>query len=674
MKKLLPILIATLMFAGQAAAQTITVHVSGTVTRDSTGAPVNDHQVIIQADSNSYGFTFYATRITNNNGFWDCTIHDVPATGAAVYFNVSTKDCDSSVLVKTFVGTTLADTVNFVICIGTVVTCEADFISDLDPVHSGLVDFNDTSTPVGSVVSWEWGFGDPASGSANVSTLQNPTHFYPGPGTYEVCLHIATAGGCTSSKCEEVVIEQQTGCEASYQYYADSTNSLHLHFYDVSSAAGTIISRYWTFGDGGTATTYDPWHIYASTGIYNVCLTIVTSDSCTSTYCDNVHVSSTTTNCESWITQSADYLTVHFEGHTHSPYPTTYTWYMGDPDSTTMTGPSVTFTYPAAGNYTVTIVSMDSTGCQFSNTKGISVTDVTHVYGYVVAGTMPVDHGLIELIKSEGGALTVVDTKEFGDSAGLYLFENVAQGHYYIRASLLPSSAQYGQYVPTYYISAMNWSDANLVELGEPTNPYNIEMVHAISYGAGSGTISGTISTNTKMNDSGTPAPDVEVLLLNSSNEPLAFTVTDQNGQFSFQNMAFGDYTIYPEIIGKTTIPTLVTLDNAHASVATSFTIQGSNIAGIRDVMPAFVTSISEVFPTPSTEKAHLTILAVRNTEITVSVYFITGQLAGESLFTLNPGTNRITVPVKDLSSGLYYLSIKDGQGVSVIRKMVIRK
>ena len=71
MKKFLSLLIIVLVAMVSIQAQTITVHLSGTVLRDSTHAPVNNHEVIIQADSNAYGFTFYATRYTNPNGFYD---------------------------------------------------------------------------------------------------------------------------------------------------------------------------------------------------------------------------------------------------------------------------------------------------------------------------------------------------------------------------------------------------------------------------------------------------------------------------------------------------------------------------------------------------------------------------------------------------------------------------
>jgi PKD repeat protein len=47
--------------------------------------------------------------------------------------------------------------------------------------------------------SWIWNFGDPASGSNNTSTLQNPLHVFSANSTYEITLTVSNANGCTST-------------------------------------------------------------------------------------------------------------------------------------------------------------------------------------------------------------------------------------------------------------------------------------------------------------------------------------------------------------------------------------------------------------------------------------------------------------------------------------------
>ncbi|HZX61697.1 MAG TPA: hypothetical protein VFE66_00710, partial [Bacteroidales bacterium] len=159
MKKFFFLIVVLLAATFSLTAQTITVQLSGTVLRDSTHVPVVNHEVFIEADSNAYGFTFYTSRFTNQNGFYDCTIHNVPTTGAAVTFTVKTKNCDSTWLVQTFIGTNTPDTVNFIICNGNNAGCEAGFHSVLDSTNAYLVHFYDYSAPQGNIVSWHWSFG-----------------------------------------------------------------------------------------------------------------------------------------------------------------------------------------------------------------------------------------------------------------------------------------------------------------------------------------------------------------------------------------------------------------------------------------------------------------------------------------------------------------------------------
>ena len=78
-----------------------------------------------------------------------------------------------------------------------------------------------------------------------------------------------------------------TSCQAAFQY--SLSNCPAVSFFDGSSAnPGTIVSWDWDFGDGNTANTANPTNVYSIDGAYSVCLTIVTSDSCSSAYCDSV--------------------------------------------------------------------------------------------------------------------------------------------------------------------------------------------------------------------------------------------------------------------------------------------------------------------------------------------------------------------------------------------------
>ena len=75
------------------------------------------------------------------------------------------------------------------------------------------VTFTDLSTSnPGDVLAYTWDFGDPPSGVNNTSNLQNPTHLYPSPGVYFVCMYLnvimSDGTPCQDTFCIDVVIPQ----------------------------------------------------------------------------------------------------------------------------------------------------------------------------------------------------------------------------------------------------------------------------------------------------------------------------------------------------------------------------------------------------------------------------------------------------------------------------------
>jgi hypothetical protein len=61
--------------------------------------------------------------------------------------------------------------------------------------------FNSSTSVHSPIIAWEWDFGDGAT-----STLQNPTHHYINPGTYNVSLTAITELGCSDSITQPVVV------------------------------------------------------------------------------------------------------------------------------------------------------------------------------------------------------------------------------------------------------------------------------------------------------------------------------------------------------------------------------------------------------------------------------------------------------------------------------------
>ncbi|MBN2521847.1 MAG: PKD domain-containing protein [Bacteroidales bacterium] len=124
------------------------------------------------------------------------------------------------------------------------------------------------------------------------------------PGTNTVCLTIVTDEGCFDMACNELIIPGPPYCQAMFVYEripvypVDSAASDTIpymayvyQFYDRSE--GKVIGWHWQFKNEVIDGIEDPVYEFPAPGNYDVCLTIITSDSCQSAYCETVYVGDT---------------------------------------------------------------------------------------------------------------------------------------------------------------------------------------------------------------------------------------------------------------------------------------------------------------------------------------------------------------------------------------------
>jgi len=156
-----------------------------------------------------------------------------------------------------------------------------------DTTHACSVPFNVkfTDNTVGAA-KWTWYFGD----SNTPSNLQNPTHSYATSGNDSVKLIVTTTAGCVDSITKLNYIDIQL---PNANFFSDVTQGcvpLTVNFNGSGSSPGygaPIVSYSWDFGDpasgvNNTSTLTNPQHIYNNTGSYDVTLTIVNKNGCTS--------------------------------------------------------------------------------------------------------------------------------------------------------------------------------------------------------------------------------------------------------------------------------------------------------------------------------------------------------------------------------------------------------
>jgi PKD repeat protein len=140
------------------------------------------------------------------------------------------------------------------------------------PGPGETVQFTDASN--GAPTSWSWTFGDASSGTANKSTLQNPTHVFAAVGVYTVTLSAKNAGGTGLRNHAVTVAVAPPAASFTFKPQAPIVGQT-VQFIDTSTGSPTAWS--WNFGDPGsgeanTSAEQNPTHAFNAEGTYSVSL------------------------------------------------------------------------------------------------------------------------------------------------------------------------------------------------------------------------------------------------------------------------------------------------------------------------------------------------------------------------------------------------------------------
>jgi PKD repeat protein len=219
------------------------------------------------------------------------------------------------------------------------------------------------STDDGTIVSYEWNFGD---GSTVMG--MDATHTYAKDGTYTITLLVTDNEGLAGSATELVTVQHQM-----LPPVASFTATMDWMIVSVDGSASTdnygpIASYDWNFGDGLTGTGVTASHIYAVEGPYTITLTVTDSDGMTGTASKDVQAMKEHVNLPpvAMITATITFLNVAVDSvGSNDPDGSivSYAWLFGDGASAI--GPTASHTYAGDGTFTITLTvkdNMDATG------------------------------------------------------------------------------------------------------------------------------------------------------------------------------------------------------------------------------------------------------------------------------------------------------------------------
>ncbi|RLD36691.1 MAG: hypothetical protein DRI74_08600 [Bacteroidetes bacterium] len=159
-------------------------------------------------------------------------------------------------------------------------------------------------------------------------------------------------------------------------------------------------------------------------------------------------------------------------------------------------------------------------------------------------------------------------------------------------------------------------------------------------------------------------------MLCNIDLEPLMHWPTNSLGEFSFENLSYGTYVLYPQVTGLTTHPISIQISESQSQyTGIEITIKDGQIASY--INEDLISGNSfMLYPNPSSILLNIRFETYEVAQLSTRIFDLSGRLVYEVSSTTNIGMNIQEINTGDWQNGYYFCDILiDGQ--SAIRQKI---
>lgn len=537
----------------------------------------------------------------------------------------------------------------------------------------------------------------------------NVTHTYNTSGTYTVTMYTQVLDSinnilCLDTASANITVTASLNCNnvnASFNTYLSGSNTGVLVNYSTPVAGPKLSVQYLiNWGDGSTpvstSSKANQTHVYSSGGTYTIKLYVTAHDSNNNITC----VDSTTKNLIVNGGGSLNCSTVNaafshaVNGNTatiinnSTPNPgsgitASYKFYWGDGSSTTKSNKTNTnHTYSANGTYTVKLVATytaGSTTCidSTSDSVNINVTPPNVISGVVwVDSTSNLDSYKVWLITFDSATniLSAVDSQHIAAMAGsgFYQFSNKTAGSYRTKAARLNGPTSGTGHVPTYHDSSLLWSSAQVINHtgGNSTGKHIYMRTGTLT--TGPGFVGGNVSQGANKGTAN-GIEGMTILLLDANNMPVAYAVTDANGDYSFSNLPVGAYKVHPEDMNYNTTAAgfnISATHTAHIDINFERSLSQKTIvpvaSGISNINKAATFT---AYPNPATDVININWSNLSDDKATINITDISGKKVFSSEVKMDANA---AINISNIRPGFYFLNVQT-ESSSNTQKLLIQ-
>ena len=287
------------------------------------------------------------------------------------------------------------------------------------------------------------------------------------------------------------------------------------------------------------------------------------------------------------------------------------------------------------------------------------------INGALTVNNMPAN-GVLEVFNFIGDTLLAQPIQTITVTNGTYLADSLQTGMYHVRFT--PNPVLYPGVPPLYYTNGDTWATADAIGLPCFLNNGNINS-NTLTAASGSGVIMGNIVIDTTyLKSMSVPFENALVKLLDQSNQVVAFTYSDANGNYQFTAVPTGFYSV------KLDVPYIPQVNDHAISLVGNDIIVGADFSILTDGIVAIdnlelginvETNYSiEMYPNPASDEVVIT--NESNTPLSYELITVSGLV----IQTGTIASGKSSLDIQHLSEGIYFVKF----GESELKKLTIKK
>lgn len=342
-----------------------------------------------------------------------------------------------------------------------------------------------------------------------------------------------------------------------------------------------------------------------------------------------------------------------------------------------------------AGTYNGSATQLDGNSMTEAGDAGIFVAKycrVREISGTITdVDNVPFTNGYVKLFGRTLYQRAPLADSVMIDTDGSYSFPDVPNGNYLM--VVIPSDENSGNYLRTYYPNAEYWELGQMIRINPDSGPqtFNMQIIQRSELD-GQTRVEGGASEaersdlyDNKNFYKGRPAKKSTVVLVGNkhsskaSGEIVATTQTDENGNFTFQNVANGMYQLWIDVPGLPTTDVYAIEINGNSFVSninyfiTEETVEAEGVPIYSAALQVKEDPDIDIFPNPASNW-----LQISQRKAQVAVLDLI-DIRGVILIHSRMEGSRTRLNISELPPGNYVLRILTVEGVSFEKVSVVR-